>query len=78
LLCGVPLWIQAPDIPRNPLTGKVMKYVCTICSDQNIKITNYENEIGPFRSDYLIFADVGRLYVFFDPETKIAHLQIQF
>jgi hypothetical protein len=78
LQCGVPLWIQAPGIPKNPQTGKVMKYVCTICSDKELKISNYKDEVGPFRSNYLIFADVGRLYVFFDPETKTAHLQIQF
>ena len=78
LLCGVPLWYQAPEVPRNPITGKVMKYICTINSDTEIKITNYESNREYIRDDYLIFADMGHLYVFFDPDTKIAHFQIQF
>ncbi|MDD5127631.1 MAG: hypothetical protein PHR43_06030 [Dehalococcoidales bacterium] len=78
LLCGVPLWLQAPEIPRNPLTGKAMKFVCTIASDSEIKVANYESNRDYIRDNYLIFADMGNLYVFFDPETKIAHVQIQF
>jgi hypothetical protein len=76
-LCGVPLWIQYPAIPRNPLTGKVMKFVCTINSDDEIKIVEPQSEVDPPWNDYLIFGDVGHLYVFFDPDTKIAHLEIQ-
>lgn len=78
LLCGIPLWYQSPNVPRNPITGKVMKYVCTINSDAEIKLSNYEENSGYIRNDFLIFADMGHLYVFFDPEAKIAHLQIQF
>jgi hypothetical protein len=33
LLCGVPLWYQAPEIPLCPSTHKVMKFVCIINSD---------------------------------------------
>jgi hypothetical protein len=76
-LCGVPLWYQAPHVPISP-AGNIMKYVCTIGSDYNIKVNNYESYNGHLRDDYLIFGDAGHLYVFFDPLTKIAHLQIQF
>lgn len=78
LICGVPLWYQAPEIPVSPVTGKVMKFVCTINSDNQLKVTNYGDIPQGLISDYLIFADYGHLYVFFEPETKIAHLNIQF
>jgi hypothetical protein len=55
-----------------------MRYVCTINSDIEIKINNYESVREYVRNDYLIFGDAGHLYVFFDPETKIAHRDIQF
>lgn len=78
LFCGVPLWYQAPEIPVSPVTGKVMKFVCTISSDRQITVTNYDDIEEGLVDNYLIFADYGHLYVFFEPETKIAHLSIQF
>lgn len=77
-LCGVPLWIQAPDIPICPKTGKVMRFVCQINSNPNINlIDNSDIENLPF-ADYLNFADDGILYIFFEPESRIMYLNIQF
>jgi len=78
LLCGVPLWIQAPDIPICPKTGEVMSFVCTINSDSSIDL-KYKSGIEnlPF-GDYLIFGDHGNLFVFFHPGSKVMYLNIQF
>jgi hypothetical protein len=77
LICGVPLWYQAPEIPICPQTQEYMKFVCTINSDLSIKIINKENHGKiPFR-DYLIFGDHGHLFVFFHPVSRILHLSAQ-
>ena len=49
-----------------------------IGSDHKIKITNYKSNREYIDSDYLTFGDDGHLYVFFEPETRIAHLNIQY
>jgi hypothetical protein len=78
LLCGVPLWLQSPDIPICPKTGEVMRFVCTINSDSSIDIKDKNGiENLPF-GDYLIFGDHGNLFVFFHPDSKVMYLNIQF
>jgi hypothetical protein len=78
LLCGVPLWFQAPDIPTCPKTREVMRFVCTINSDSSIAIKDKDGiENLPF-GDYLIFGDYGNLFVFFHPDSKVMYLNIQF
>lgn len=78
LICGVPMWYQAPDIPTCPKTGEVMRFVCTINSDSSIDL---KDKIGienlPF-GDYLIFGDHGNLFVFFHPDSKVMYLNVQF
>ncbi|MCZ2102140.1 MAG: hypothetical protein LC107_11445 [Chitinophagales bacterium] len=76
LLCGVPLWYQGPDIPTCPKTGEVMRFVCTINSDSSICIVD-ENGIENKR-EYLSFGDYGHLFVFFHPDSKVMHLNIQY
>lgn len=78
MLCGVPLWYQAPDIPVCPKTGALMQYVCTINSDSAIGVDD-KNGIKdlPF-GNYLTFGDYGRLYVFYQPDSKVVYLRIQF
>jgi hypothetical protein len=79
LLCGVPIWYQAPDIPVCPRTGEVLKYVCTINSDHQIKIKQqYQIENLPCLVDHLCFGDHGWLFVFYHPGSKIMHVQSQF
>lgn len=78
LLCGVPLWYQAPDIPICPKSGEVMRFVCTIDTDRSIGLKNEEGiENLPF-ANYLNFGDHGHLYVFFHPLSKVMYLNIQF
>lgn len=77
-LCGIPIWLQTPEIPICPKTGEVMKFVCMINSDKDILIDKrigFENlEI----SEYLSFGDDGNLYVFYNPNSKVMHLNVQF
>lgn len=78
LLCGVPLWYQAPEIPTCPKTGEVMSYVCTLNSNNSLGLKDSMGiENLPF-GDYLIFGDHGSLYVFYHPESKVLYLNIQF
>lgn len=78
ILCGVPLWYQAPEIPICPKTGEIMRFVCTINSDSKIELKDKNGiENLPF-ADYLIFADYGNLFVFYQPDSKVLSLKIQF
>lgn len=83
LLCGLPLWYQAPQIPICPRTGKVMKFVTTINSDPHIKISNevkldrLEYKELPYISDYLNFGSHGNMFVFYEPSSKVLYLNCQ-
>lgn len=73
LLCGVPMWYQGLDIPVCPKTGEVMKFVTTINSNRKNASINGETVFG----DFLIFMDMGCLYVFWEPTSKIMYLTSQ-
>ena len=75
LICGIPLWYQEPEIPRCPKTGEVMRFVCTINSDESIDASTKENIEIP--DDHLNFGDNGHLFVFYHPESKVLHLNVQ-
>ncbi|MFH2104656.1 MAG: hypothetical protein ABII72_00260, partial [Parcubacteria group bacterium] len=78
LLCGVPLWYQAPEIPICPKANKVMKFICTINSDASIDVIDKLKSRGlPFSDEYLCFGDHGHLFLFINPETKILHANWQ-
>jgi hypothetical protein len=62
LLCGVPMWLQAPEIPICPKSSEIMRFVCMFNSSEN----------------GFSFGDFGHLYLFYEPRSKIAHLNIQF
>jgi len=79
LVCGVPIWIQYPEIPVCPKTGETMRYVCAINSDHEIRIkAGCQTKALPFSDEYLCFGDYGKLYVFYHPDSKIMHVNIQF
>lgn len=78
LLCGAPLWYQSPEIPVCPKTNETMKYVCTVNSDREIRITSRQTGSLPFSRDYLCFGDCGWLFVFYHPDSKIMHVNAQF
>jgi hypothetical protein len=77
---GVPKWIQHPDIPRCPNTNKTMKFLCQL---QGKGVTANRTNVTPkdeyYRSYYeeLNFWGDGDLFVFFEPESKIACYFIQ-
>ncbi|MDB5052819.1 MAG: hypothetical protein JWM44_869 [Bacilli bacterium] len=75
LLCGVPLWYQNPEMPRCPKTGELLKFLCTINSDPEIKIVGDRPNL--LFDDYLIFGDVGHLFVFYQPDSKVLFLTAQ-
>jgi hypothetical protein len=76
-LSGVPLWYQSPEIPICPKSGKVMQFVTTINSDKSITNVNQAVDSLP-KSEYLCFGDYGFLYVFYEPNSKILNLNIQY
>lgn len=76
--CGVPLWHQYPELPKCPKTGELMKFVCSIASTRRINIMK-KGIFGSKKTDeFLMFGDMGTLYVFFHPTSKIAYLTTQF
>lgn len=78
LVCGIPIWIQYPEIPVCPKTNETMKYVCAINSDNEIKIkSSCRVKNLPFSDEYLCFGDYGKLFVFYHPDSKIMHVNIQ-
>lgn len=79
LLCGVPLWYQAPAVPRCPKSGMIMRFVCTLNSDSDLEVINKEDSANlPFSDECLCFGDWGHLFVFYSPETKVMYMNIQF
>ncbi|MCT8335856.1 hypothetical protein NUH30_19370 [Leptospira sp. 85282-16] len=78
LLCGVPLWYQYPEIPTCPKTGKLMNYVTTLNSDREINLENRDEIENPPYEKYLIFGDYGNLFIFYQPDSKILYLKMQF
>lgn len=78
---GIPNWIQFSDIPRCPKTQKTMRFLCQVQS--NDKITTNKTNIKPVNEWYkkhfesMNFWGDGDLYVFFEPESKIACYIIQ-
>lgn len=76
--CGVPLWYQYPELPKCPKTGDLMKFVCSISSDKNIQILEKGFWGLKKTKEFLKFGDMGTLYVFYNPKSKIAYKTIQF
>lgn len=78
---GVPEWIQYPDIPRCPKINKTMRFVCQLVSDTGVgtRTTNVKPEKEWYRQYFeeMNFWGDGDLFVFFEPEAKIACYFIQ-
>lgn len=78
---GVPNWIQYPEIPNCPKTGKMMKFVCQITSDTGIETESSniapDGEIPEGNFETMNFWGDGDLYIFFEPESKALCLFIQ-
>ncbi|QCE40053.1 hypothetical protein [Psychroserpens sp. NJDZ02] len=78
---GIPNWIQYSDIPKCPKTQKTMRFLCQLQSSDEIKTK--ETNIKPTDEWYkqyfekMNFWGDGDLFVFFEPESKIACYMIQ-
>ncbi len=77
---GIPNWTQFSDIPRCPKTNKTMRFLCQI---QSGAVKTEKSNIVPKDSFYNSYFDNmdfwggGDMYVFFEPESKIACYFIQ-
>ena len=76
---GLPNWIQYPDIPMCPKSGKRMKLLCQLNGGVTAKRTNVEPKDEWYRHYYeeLNFWGDGDLFVFFEPTSKVACYFIQ-
>ena len=77
---GVPSWIQYPDIPSCPKSKKTMRFLCQLTSnDVKTKRTNINPEDEWYKQyfDYMNFWGDGDLFIFFEPESKVACFIIQ-
>lgn len=78
---GVPFWIQFPEIPRCPVTGRLMKFVCQLNSSDEIlvkesSLISNKNYFESANKD-LKFGGSGTLFIFMEPVSKIVGLVIQ-
>lgn len=80
-ITGLPFWIQYPEIPRCPVSGRLMRFVCHLNSCLSIKIVQSTLSFTTkYAKDYcydLRFWGSGTLYIFMEPETKIVGFLIQ-
>lgn len=77
---GVPSWIQYPDIPSCPKSQKTMRFLCQITSGVvNTERTNVQPEDEWYQQYFedMNFWGDGDLYIFFDPDSKVACFIIQ-
>jgi hypothetical protein len=78
---GIPNWVQFADIPRCPKTNRTMRFVCQLLSDDLVKTarTNIKPANGSYEQYFekMNFWGDGDLFVFFEPESKVACYLIQ-
>jgi hypothetical protein len=72
---GIPNWIQASDIPRCPKSGERMKFLCQLNGGVAVKRSNVDDP-GDYFGEMNFWGD-GDLFVFFQPESKVACYFIQ-
>lgn len=79
---GVPHWIQYPDIPTCPKSGKLMRFVCQLSSENHdlpVTRTNIKARSDSFQRYFenMNFWIDGDLFIFFEPESQMACYLIQ-
>lgn len=76
---GIPNWIQFPDIPICPKSGKKMKFLCQLNGGVTAKRTNVNPKNESYRHYFeeMNFWGDGDLFVFFEPSSKVACYFIQ-
>ena len=79
---GVPNWIQYPDIPSCPKSGKTMRFLLQLTLD-GLDIPTKKTNVHPEKEwykqyfDHMNFWGDGNLFIFFEPESKVACFMIQ-
>ena len=81
---GMPNWIQGSWMPKCPKTNKPMRFLCQLTSSDKVR-TEYTNiEMSKAGDDFkqsyfknMNFWGDGDLFVFFEPESKMACYFIQ-
>ena len=77
---GVPSWIQHPQLPICPKSGKPLRFLVQLGLDAKLKTvrTNVPSDYRFHHSfEHLNFWGDGDLYVFFEPESRVAYYLIQ-
>jgi hypothetical protein len=81
---GVPNYLQYPEVPMCPKSGRRMKFVCQLdfappVRDVPVKYSNIDIKNAVYASYYkrLNFWGDGNLYVFFEPTSRVACYFIQ-
>lgn len=78
---GVPNWIQYPDIPACPKSKRTMRFLCQLHDENGVSVQR--TTVTPKEEFYqryfsrLNFWGDGDLYIFFEPDSKVACLLIQ-
>ncbi|GAB5564142.1 MAG: hypothetical protein Wins2KO_12050 [Winogradskyella sp.] len=78
---GVPNWIQNPEIPTCPKSKKTMKFLCQLTDALNVKTKTTsispKDDWSKLYYERMNFWGDGDLYIFFEPESKVACFFIQ-
>lgn len=80
---GVPVWVQHPEYPRCPISGRPMRFVCQIDPGDTQKIMASRSELCPEKESHLEYMNnlrfwgSGTLYIFMEPETRTVCMFIQ-
>lgn len=76
---GIPNWIQNPDIPICPKTGKRMTFLCQLNGGVTVKRTNVVAKSDMYQNYFkeMNFWGDGDLFVFFETTSKVACYFIQ-
>ena len=79
-VAGIPIWVQYPAIPKCPKSGKMMKFLCQLSSENQVEVSR--SNINPSVRNAAHFQKMnfwidGELFVFFEPESKVACYLIQ-
>ena len=76
---GLPRWIQGIHIPKCPKTGKRMRYLCQMYGGTETEETNIAGRDDWYQHyfEQMDFWGSGDLYVFFEPDSKVACYFIQ-
>lgn len=78
---GIPYWQQDYVLPYCPVSGRLMKFVCSLTTNGRLPLAhtniNFEGKYKNENIAHLNFWGSGTLNIFMEPETKIVGMIIQ-